>query len=632
MNKIISVITIILLLSFTSNIHGQIQRKSTDVKPKTATQTVDPNKINQQTIQPGLQNKNLTFFTKAKTGTPTQKEGENELLVVNMNFPSTNTTTVTTKGKKTEMGYITVTEAIDIKVNARDFSHFSLNPEAWLKPGQIFTAQSFVSGEPAPVVNPRNPLTLSIVNLTGVAIPSYTVQQPELNSQLNAAVVTLTSQHANPPPANLSFSFNKIHSVEEMEFKLTGKYRGSLGTVSASLGLKAGNQQEYHYYMLEFQQNMFSIQADAMLPENVFKQPVNDMSGFVYLDQVNYGRKGMIVFKSKRTLEELNITAAAGYKAGPLSEAKMSAAYKQLNANSEIEVFARFYGGSAKSAIEAMERTVEKGVPDIFTFIKTQPNNYKLALPIGYTIKNMNNQVVGQKSNKTQTVTTRTPVPLASVFKLKVTLTDIQCVNGRDGGGSNPDDYAIQQYIVYKVKNVEKKHVSRDINKFPNRIDLPGQVPNIKNMLINSDMNNQLHVREDAKGRNRNMINNSLVFNVTLNELNDNTASFKIYTWLKEYSTTTLGSNNDKVLLNNEPIGVKIKDVIEILLGLRTLNPNATFPDLAIASGQKFHNFGAGNMHLANIQNITPVVLEGPIRAGSPGQKAAVWVQFELID
>ena len=245
----------------------------------------------------------------------------------------------------------------------------------------------------------------------------------------------------------------------------------------------------------------------------------------------------------------------------------------------------------------------------------------------------MNNQVVGQKSKKTQTVTTKTPVPLASVFKLKVTLTDIQCINGRDGGGANPDDYAIQQYIVYQANKAEKKYVSRDINKFPNRIDLGGQVPGIKNMLVNGDMNNQIHVREDGdiKQRNRNMINNSLVFNVTLNELNDPNASFKIFTWLKEYSTTTLGSNNDKVLMNNDPINVKISEVIKILLGLKSLNPTANFPDLTIGRGVKFHDFNDGLM-LAKIRDLTPMVLEGPIRVGSPGQKAAVWVQFELIN
>ena len=38
------------------------------------------------------------------------------------------------------------------------------------------------------------------------------------------------------------------------------------------------------------------------------------------------------------------------------------------------------------------------------------------------------------------------------------------------------------------------------------------------------------------------------------------------------------------------------------------------------------------DLMLAKIRDLTPMVLEGPIRVGSPGQKAAVWVQFELIN
>src|SRR5690606_19824889 len=120
----------------------------------------------------------------------------------------------------------------------------------------------------------------------------------------------------------------------------------------------------------------------------------------------------------------------------------------------------------------------------------------RLALPVGYTLKNLNNQVVGLKSNKRQTVTTttKTSPTVASVYKLKVTLTDIQCCFARDGRNEY-DDYGIQQYIVYKALGKDKKYVRRDINKFPNKIDQGGQVPGIKNPLIMGDMQNQIHVK-----------------------------------------------------------------------------------------------------------------------------------------
>ena len=642
-NALTSTITI-LLLSLAMSLHAQIPRKSTTVKSTKTIETVDQNKLNQSITNPNLQ-KNLDaqqrlkesgtlFFKDLKVGTPSQKQGELVLSVVDKDFPAVNTTKVTLAGKSTKQGSICVTENLDIAVNAREFSYISESPESWIKPGQIFTAQSFISGQPATVVLPRNPITLAI-DLRGVANTAFQVQHPEQNSQLLQAENILISQNATPPGANFSFSFHQIHSVDEMEFKLTGQYRGALGSFSGKFGLNVGNKQEYYYYMLEFQQNMFSIQVDGMTAANVFQQPGNDMSSYVYIDKVDYGRKGVIVFKATRTLEELGVNVSASYN-GILNQASASAAYKQLNSKDEVKVLARFYGGDSPAAIQSMENTVESGVPDLFTYIRAQPNNYRLAKPVGYTLKNMNNQSVGQNSKRTQTVETCTPVPLATIFKLKVTLTDIQCINGRDGGGNDPDDYAIQQYIVYKALAKDKKFVSRDINKYLGLIDKEGQVPGIINPLIISDMSNQIHVREsgDIKERNRNMISNSLVFNITLNELNDPNASFKIYTWLKEYTSTNYGlttRNDDRVLINNEPISVKIKDVVEILLGLRDLNAQTDFHDQSIGKEVKFHNFGSGYMHLANIQGITPMVLEGPIRVGSPGQKAAVWVQFELI-
>ncbi len=640
-NALTSTITI-LLLSSAISLHAQIPRKSTTVKPTKTIETVDQNKLNQRITNPNLQ-KNIDvlkqsgtlYFKDLKVGTPSQKKGELELSVVDKEFPAKNTTKVTPVGKSTKQGRICVTENLNIEINAREFSYISESPESWVKPGQIFTAQSFISGQPTTVVLPRNPITLAI-DLRGVTNTVFQVQHPEQNSQLLQAETFLISQNATSPGANFSFSFHKIHSVDEMEFKLTGSYRGALGAFSGKFGLNTGDRQEYHYYMLEFQQNMFSIQVDGMTPANVFKQPGQDMSSYVYIDKVDYGRRGLIVFKSTSTLEELGVNVSANYN-GILNQASASATYNQLKSKQEVEIIARFYGGDSPSAIQAMENTIESGVPDLFTYIRSKPNNYRLAKPVGYTLKNMNNQSVGQNSKRTQTVETCTPMPLAKIFKLKVTLTDIQCIDGRDGGGSDPDDYAIQQYVVYKALGKDKKYVSRDINKFPNLIDNPGQVPGIINPLIISDMSNQIHVREsgDIKERNRNMISNSLVFNITLNELNDPNASFKIYTWLKEYSSTNYGlttRNDDKVLMNNESISVKIKDVVEILLNLRNLSANTVFHDQSIGKGVKFHNFGSGYMHLADIQDITPRVLEGPIRVGNPGQKAAVWIQFELLN
>src|SRR5690606_17285674 len=121
--------------------------------------------------------------------------------------------------------------------------------------------------------------------------------------------------------------------------------------------------------------------------------------------------------------------------------------YKQLIAKEGVNVFARFYGGSSAQDLLFIESTAKNGNDDIFSFIRSRPNNHQQALPIGYTLKNMKNELIGQKTNKTQTVKSTTLSPPVPFYKLKVTLTDIQSVSARDA--DKEDDFGIQQYIVY---------------------------------------------------------------------------------------------------------------------------------------------------------------------------------------
>ncbi|MEO9021516.1 MAG: hypothetical protein ABI290_05220 [Ginsengibacter sp.] len=624
MKKSLSFLPISLLLLF---IAGCI----TVQRPAPAT-PVETNKESEAATQPASQNATIKYFTSVKVGNPSQPSGLNELLVVENTFRDLKATRVIPTGTKKERDAISVSENLDINANTRNFGHISENYEAWIQPGQILKAMSVISGKPTAIVEPRNPMVLT-VSLKNVSKTNYTVQNPEKNVQLQEAGRNLITQNGNPSVAH-SFSFHKIHSVEEMEFALTGKYRGALSSFARSFGLNTGNKQQYHFYMLEYRQKMFDIQAEGITPANVFKQAVTDMSDYVYIDKVNYGQKGIIIFKSPRTLEEMGINAGANYATG-LSEKNISAVCKELSGNKEVQLFARFYGGASPTALKAMENNVKKQGQDVIAYIKSQPANHRQALPVSYTLKNLNNEVVGLKSNKRQTVTTTTKASpsVPSVYKLKVTLTDIQCYYARDGRGES-DDYGIQQYIVYKALGKDKKYVNRAINKFPNKIDQVGQVPGIKNPLIMGDVKNQIHAKEndDINFRDRNMINNSLVFHVTPNELKDPNASFKVFTWLKEYSTTFFGGNDDKVLMNNTSVNVKINDVINILLGKKSLNENTRIPAEDVGRLFKFHNFGAGNMFLANIQKIQPLVLEGPIYYVNPDVIVAVWIQFELID
>lgn len=633
MKKIATLKAVIILLTVSLSLQAQIQRKPTTVTRPSNTQVVDPKIVNQPINQVNVQNLQNArdYFVRLKLGTATQKEGERELSIVNDNFQETNKTTKR-KGQTTNTATeICAEERLKVEVKTRDFKAFSMNDRPdWLKPGIIMKARSFIDGSHTIEEQfDRTPITLA-TNLRGASTSTFEVTNPRNKSQITSAENRLISQNAQPVPAQMYFTYHEIHSLEEMGFKLTGKYSSGLGAFSASMGIDYGNSKNMYYYMVEFHQSMFSIEVDGLQTNNVFLSPNVPVNDYVYLSKVNYGRRGFIVFKSTKTIDQLGVRFNAS-TTGIIGNAELRTAYNNLKTNNEVEIEAFFYGGSTQGAVNSITNSIKNGSPtDIIDYITTRPFDHKLALPVGFELKNLKNERVGLGANFEQPV--RTCIPKRN-FRLKVTLTDIQCINGRDGGGDNPDDYGIQQYIVYKALEKDKKFVSRDINKFSNRIGNCSMANNILNPLICGDVNNQIHVRQngDVRQRNRNMINNSLIFDISYDEYNDPNASFKIFTWFKEYSTTTFGNNDDKVLANNTPISVKIKDILEILAGIKSLRADTDFNDTTIGRGVKFHNFGAGNLMLAKIQSTDNLVLEGPIRIGSPGQKAAVWVQFELL-
>lgn len=632
MKTFITTTTLLLFLMATISLNAQIQRKRTTVRPKGEIQTVDPNKVNQQVNPPNLQNLNKAreYFSRVKLGTPTQKEGERELTVVNDDFPELNSTKKTKGPTTSNANEIVVEERLKVEVKTRDFKAFSMNDRPdWLKPGVIMKARSFIDGSHTIEEQyDRTPITLA-TNLRGASTTTYQIPNPRYKSQITSAENTLISQNALPVPAQMYFTYHEIHSLDELGFKLTGKYSSALGAFSASLGIDYGNSKNMYYYMIEFHQSMFSIEVDGLQTNNVFLNSSVPVSEYVYLSKVSYGRRGFIVFKSTKTIEQLGIRLNAK-ATGIIGSAELKSAYNSLKSNEEVDIEAFFYGGSTQGAVSSITNAIKNGTPsDIVDYIASRPFDHKLALPVGFELKNLKNERVGLGTNFEQTVKTRIP---KRNFKLKVTLTDIQCINGRDGS-DNPDDYGIQQYIVYKALGKDKKFVSREINKFPDRVGNCGQVSNIINPVVCGDAHNQIHVGQnaDVNQRNRSMINNSLTFNISFDEYNDPNASFRIFTWFKEYTTSTFGSEDHKVLANNEPISVKIKDVLDILAGIKTLRKDTDFFDTTIARGVKFHNFGSGNLMLTTLQSTDNLILEGPIRVGSPGQKAAVWVQFELL-
>ena len=538
---------------------------------------------------------------------------------------------------KKEKNCVTANYRMTYNISLVDYLSLRQINDGWLMPASVMDTESFLRGSYNIVNTPRNPVKIYTEAAVKQGNSYENVIDPHSKSMLQNAVNKLKLRPSYTDAADIFYTSTNIYSEEELAVKVNGYYNNKLAGVKSSFGVSFDKQNKKNYLLIDFTQNYFKINSDAITGANIFKTADNntDITKLVYVSSVTYGRRGILLIESDYSHEDLQ--AAFNLKAsGMVQSGGLSADVNSKKIRNSSKVKAIFYGGSAQDAAAAISVPVSQLEQGFRNYIKNsfQGSGTGNAVPISYVMRYVSDgELCAIKTTFNQEKSSCQAA--RENYKLKVTLTDIQCINGRDGGGDNPDDYGIQQWVVFRALGKDKRYVSRDINKFPARQNGPVQVPNVPNILISGDEKNQIHVRQANRAlqRNRGMINNSLVFNISDTEFNDPNISFKFYTWFKEYSTSTLGGNNDKVLSNSAPTDVKIKEVLEILTCLSELRGNSPFPDTTISPDFKaYHAFGGGFMPLGQLQNTDHMILEGPIRIGNPGEKAAVWVQFELID
>lgn len=618
------------------SLHAQVTRR-------TKTETKQPVKTDPKTGAPIYEIKPMTavvsvtpmdVFATITEGSPTSTGGKRSLMAVgDGSMNDVHRSDVRKLSDRNSSTVYCTRERLNLESKIKAFEEMPVGSRPdWLKPGIILKASSFVNGSYQIEENyDRYPITISTSNLRG-SKTLVTIDNPRAKSMISQAENTLISQGALEVSANMKYQMTEIKSREDLSFKLTGRYSGGLGSFAASLGIEAGSQKNYHYYLVEFSQYMFSLEVDGLDTEAIFKTsnqvPYKD---YVYISKVDYGRKGGILFKSKRSIQEYGATISAKSGFSAISQAQVNAVYNQLIDNSEVDIKVFMYGGTSSSAANTIVDAKNDGIPNIGNWISSQAGDHRYALPIGFELKNLWNQQVGMDNSMVQEI--ETCVEKRS-YRLKMTLTDIQNVDGRDGGGDDPDDYGLQMAVVLKAQGKVFQPASTQINKFPGAPCGFGdpsrnQISGPYTCWIGGGVNKQIHVRENRTSRDPFQINNTLIFDIPWDAYKDSNHEMKIYTWLKEYT-----GSNDKVI-HDGSIGVELREVLDVLSGIKALNPTKTFPDGQIAQGgYRFTDFGATNtLWLTNVPETGGKhIIEGPIKAGKAGEKAAIWVRFELLN
>ena len=617
---------------------AKVERKSTPKVTENANQQqVQGNQ--QMTVSPvftgQIRHVNPKLFTAFNAHDYILGNRSMEFKTVSQGFSSNDNSTRTVSSPTKEDGELCTNTILRTNLSSASFKDFTKNgPPDWLKPGIIMNAEMFVQGKEVIEENyNRGSITISS---TAPSAPqkSITIDNPKNRSNITVGIANLLStDNSHVHGANISYAYSEIHSVDELNYKINGRYSNSFFDIAADLGMTSNSKKTHHYYLVEFTQTLFSLEVDGLEKENIFPTNENvDLGKYVYISKVNYGRKGYFMFRTEKSLQDFGVSAnvSANYMG---HNAAVKSNLEKIASSRSTEVDAFYYGGSVSSAVDDILADWEKqGRRPLEDYIKGYRFSAAEAYPISYEMKNLDNERVGMNSRNSQNIKTCVPI---NNLKLKVTLVQLQSNVTQDR-----DQYAdlgITQHIQYKANNKYKTPSQKDIRKFPTHTEcFPGDERSTwekSTALIcgNKDRQIQASANKNIGTQRTPNINSSLVFEISPEEANDRNAKFTIDTWVKEYSSTD-------VVLNHDPrkIEVAIHDVLAILTGARPLGETERFKDHSISSNVQLHHFDGLSLPLADVGYNGKIILEGPIRARNKGnalnEKAFVWMRFELID
>ena len=562
------------------------------------------------------------------------------------NTSGDNSTITVTKKEKGDEFCTDVT--LNTKIETSQFKDFTIGdgPPDWMKPGIILSVSDFIEGG-AKIEERYDRGPITIYNTTFASKPPQRVNNPKDRSAIKDALDNLVSTKTTTlHAANIHYSYNEIRNEDEFNIHVNGRYSKGFNTFAAHFGVDNSSKKDYHYYLVEFTQILFSVEVDGLDPNNIFpNNPEVNLNDYIYISKVNYGRKGYFMFKSKKSLDQLGVNAGvtASYLSNNLS---IESNLEKISQTEDVEIKAFYWGGTISSAIDDLiaDRNSADWVP-LKVFMQGHRFTEAESFPISYQIKNLNNDLVALSSTNKHNV--ETCVPLEKDLHLKVTLLQLQAQATRYGSMAH---YGITQHIRYKANGAWKKEIKNksEFRMFPNRTDCDRGGRNNKLSehipLICGNKNNQIHVgvTENITDYRNDNINNSIVFKITPEEANDKNAFFEIDTWVKEYSDTEYLSRNDdlELLHGSREKNVAIHDVLSILL---TKNFNAgdhynaqAFGDGSVDQNLEFMTFDGVQLPLLYKSSGSRIYLEGPIRVRNRGggvdEKGFVWMRFELVE
>lgn len=253
-------------------------------------------------------------------------------------------------------------------------------------PGALLKAKTVVEGSYAPIVTPRKPLTIS-TSLIGDKT-SFTVENPKL-STVRDGVSSLLTRNFDTPAANITYSYEEVHSESHLKIALGAGYNGTSTSVKGSFSFNKDDQKTR--YVVKIQQVFYTLDLDLpekpsdFFPDNFdYSQYLaNEKEKPLFISSIKMGRVLLLGIESTLSKTEVEAKLNASFLGGKIS-AEAEAAFNELSKSSKIR--GRVLGGNSALAgqtisdIEQVKNFLKEGA----SFSRQNPG-----IPISYKMREL---------------------------------------------------------------------------------------------------------------------------------------------------------------------------------------------------------------------------------------------------
>ena len=257
-------------------------------------------------------------------------------------------------------------------------------------PGNLLQGASLEFATPEPIPVKRGPGTIVMVVDNGADSVSRTI--PEVNlSQVFNAKNGIIADNPGILPARFSFSFEEVHSRQQMALALDVSFKNLSTDVSASLSFSS--DQEYNRYVVKLNQAYFTIAYQlpttkaeifdpSVTPERLadFVGPGNPPA---FISSVTYGRIFYLLVESTSKSTEIDASLNASFGAA-VAQGSLGADAKYVSDLQNVRIKAFALGGEQSSALGAITTDFET-LKDFLA----KGGDIRTGVPLSYVVRSL---------------------------------------------------------------------------------------------------------------------------------------------------------------------------------------------------------------------------------------------------